>query len=180
MTPTIPTAVLNDCSNRTSADALASANTGAAPLPVVVADSFLTLHYRITLVKEGQLLGDFLNTFDDKPATLLMGAGQLSPALEAGLMGLAQGTHTVIELPAGVAFGQRNADMMQRVSMTLLRTEAELGTAFEVGDLIEFNAAQGRMAGAIVALDDTAALMDFNHPLAGQAVAFEVKVLAVL
>lgn len=146
----------------------------------VQADSFLTLHYRVTLIQNGELLGDFLSTFDEKPATLLMGSGQLAPALEAALIGLAEGTHTTIELPEGAAFGPRNPEMVQRVSLKLLKTEAELGTTFEIGDLVEFNAAKGRMAGTIVNLDADAALMDFNHPLAGQAVAFEVKLIAVL
>jgi FKBP-type peptidyl-prolyl cis-trans isomerase SlpA len=152
----------------------------APVLATVQADSFLTLHYRVTLVNEGVFLGDFLNTFDEKPATLLMGSGQLAPALEAALMGLPEGTHKTIQLPAGLAFGERNQELVQRVSLKLLKTEAELGTQFEVGDLVEFNAAKGRMAGTIISFDDEAALMDFNHPLAGQAVAFEVKLVAVL
>jgi FKBP-type peptidyl-prolyl cis-trans isomerase SlpA len=149
-------------------------------LPTVQADSFLTLHYRVTLIQNGELLGDFLNTFDEKPATLMMGSGQLAPALEDALIGLEQGVHTTVELSEGVAFGERNPEMVQRVSLKLLKAEAELGTAFEVGDLVEFNANKGRMAGTIVSFDDEAALMDFNHPLAGQAVAFEVKLIAVL
>jgi FKBP-type peptidyl-prolyl cis-trans isomerase SlpA len=149
-------------------------------LPTVQADSFLTLHYRVTLIQNGELLGDFLNTFDEKPATLLIGSGQLAPALEDALLGLAQGVHTTVELPAGIAFGERNPEMVQRVSLKLLKAEAELGTTFEMGDLVEFNANKGRMAGTIVSFDDEAALMDFNHPLAGQAVAFEVKLIAVL
>jgi FKBP-type peptidyl-prolyl cis-trans isomerase SlpA len=149
-------------------------------LPTVQADSFLTLHYRVTLIQNGELLGDFLSTFDEKPATLLMGSGQLAPALEDALIGLAQGVHTTVELPAGSAFGERNLEMVQRVSLKLLKAEAELGTTFEVGDLVEFNANKGRMAGTIVSFDTEAALMDFNHPLAGQAVAFEVKLIAVL
>jgi FKBP-type peptidyl-prolyl cis-trans isomerase SlpA len=152
----------------------------ATERPTVQADSFLTLHYRVTLIQNGELLGDFLNTFDEKPATLLMGSGQLAPALENALIGLEQGVHTTVELPAGNAFGERNPAMVQRVSLKLLKAEAELGTTFEVGDLVEFNANKGRMAGTIVSFDKEAALMDFNHPLAGQAVAFEVKLIAVL
>ena len=157
-------------------------NTATAHVTVQT-DSFLTLHYRVTLVSggaEAAFLGDFLNTFDEKPATLLMGSGQLAPALENALIGLPQGTHTTIDLPAGAAFGERNPDMVQRVSLKLLKAEAELGAEFEVGDLVEFNAAKGRMAGTIIRFDDEAAVMDFNHPLAGQAVAFEVKLIAVL
>jgi FKBP-type peptidyl-prolyl cis-trans isomerase SlpA len=146
----------------------------------VQTDSFLTLNYRITLIKKDELLGDFLSTFDEKPATLLMGAGQLSPALETALIGLSQGTHTTIHLPEGVAFGEHNAQMIQRVSMDLLKSEAALDAVFEAGDIIEFNTQQGRMAGTIISLDDVTALIDFNHPLAGQAIAFEVQLISVL
>ncbi len=149
-------------------------------MPIVQIDSFLTLNYRITLIKKGELLGDFLSTFDEKPATLLMGSGQLSPALEAALVGLSQGTHTTVHLLEGIAFGEHNVQMVQRVSMDLLKSEAALGAVFEVGDIIEFNTQKGRMAGTIISLDDTAALMDFNHPLAGQAIAFEVQLISVL
>ena len=150
-------------------------------LPIVLADSFLTLHYRVTLVQDDALLGDFLNTFDDKPATLLMGSGQLSPGLESALIGLHQGTHTTIDIAPNVAFGERNPELIQRVSRKLLQQEAALGTDFELGDVVEFNAPKGgRMAGVLKSLDAETALFDFNHPLAGQAVQFEVKVISVL
>ena len=66
--------------------------------------SFLTLHYRLA-GPDGQ---DVVNTFADKPATLSLGAGQLAPAIEAHLIGLAEGAHESFELPAGAAFGPRN------------------------------------------------------------------------
>lgn len=166
----------SNTSNMTSITPISTSNN----MFIVQTDSFLTLNYRISLIKKGELLGDFLSTFDEKPATLLMGAGQLSPALEAVLVGLSQGTHTTIHLPEGVAFGEHNAQMVQRVSMDLLKSEAAVDVVFEEGDIIEFNTQQGRMAGTIISLDGVAALMDFNHPLAGQAIAFEVQLISVL
>jgi FKBP-type peptidyl-prolyl cis-trans isomerase SlpA len=64
--------------------------------PTVQADSFLTLHYRLSGAS-----GDVINTFTGKPATLSLGTGELAPAVEAKLLGLAEGTHTTFELPAG-------------------------------------------------------------------------------
>jgi len=52
-------------------------------LPRVQAGSFLTLHYRL-----GGSGGDIINTFEGKPATLSLGTGELSPAMEACLIGL--------------------------------------------------------------------------------------------
>jgi FKBP-type peptidyl-prolyl cis-trans isomerase SlpA len=151
----------------------------ACALPTITADSFVTLHYRISLTAEGA--GDFLNTFVDKPATLQMGAGQLAPELEAKLLGLAQGAHAVFEMPAGSAYGQRSAELLQRVSRKLLAEQSELGTQFSPGDVVEFAApGGGRYAGVLKEIDAAGALFDFNHPLAGQALRFEVKVLGVL
>ncbi|MBY0233605.1 MAG: FKBP-type peptidyl-prolyl cis-trans isomerase, partial [Burkholderiaceae bacterium] len=92
--------------------------------PTVQAASFLTLHYRLA----GPDGGDVINTFADKPATLTLGTGELSPAIEARLLGLAEGTRTQFELAAGEAFGDRNPELLQRVKLSLLR---ELGAADE-------------------------------------------------
>ena len=52
---------------------------------------------------------------------------------------------------------------------------------YQPGDLVEFPAPDGsRFAGVLKEQDETGALFDFNHPLAGKAVRFEVKLLGVL
>ncbi|MDP3170040.1 MAG: FKBP-type peptidyl-prolyl cis-trans isomerase, partial [Polaromonas sp.] len=78
--------------------------------------SFLTLHYRMA----GPDGADIINTFDGKPATLSLGTGELSPAIEQRLLGLPEGTRTTFELPAGEAFGERNPDLLQWVARKLL------------------------------------------------------------
>jgi FKBP-type peptidyl-prolyl cis-trans isomerase SlpA len=150
-------------------------------MPQIQADSFLTLHYRL-----GGPAGDIINTFNDKPATLSLGAGELSPAVEQRLLGLEEGVRTTFALPAGEAFGPRNPDMVQWVAAKLL---AELGDPHEryaAGDVVQFPTPDGAgsYAGAVVQLDgdakDGRVLFDFNHPLAGQPVTFEVHVIGVL
>lgn len=146
--------------------------------PHVIADSYLTLHYRVgVLESNGE---DIISTFDARPATLQLGAGQLSPALEARLIGLSQGAHRVFELASGVAFGPRNPDLVQRVARKLLEQESAT-TDYVPGDVVEFNApGGGRYAGVFRAIDNDYATFDFNHPLAGQAVRFEVEILEIL
>ena len=61
--------------------------------PVVTPGAFLTLHYRLA----GPDGGDVINTFNEKPATLSLGSNELAPAIQARLIGLAEGTRTVIE-----------------------------------------------------------------------------------
>jgi FKBP-type peptidyl-prolyl cis-trans isomerase SlpA len=147
--------------------------------------SFLTLHYR--LAGPG---GDIINTFKDKPATLTLGSGELSPAVEKRLVGLEEGAHATFEIPAGEAFGDRSPEMIQWVARSLLERMGDPDEQYQVGDVVQFPTPDGlaSYAGAVrqVGKDGDgdgrtdAVLFDFNHPLAGQPVTFEVQVIGVL
>ncbi len=156
-------------------------------LPRVVPGSFLTLHYRLS-----GPAGDIINTFNDKPATLSLGTGELSPAVEACLLGLEEGVRQTFSLPAGAAFGERNPQMQQWVAAKLLKSLGDPGEQYRVGDVVQFSTPDGKgsYAGAVlqVGADGPVAgapsadsvLFDFNHPLAGQPVTFEVHLIGVL
>ncbi len=139
-------------------------------------ESHVTLHYRLTL-PDGR---DVVNTFTSKPATLLIGAQQIAPPLEAILLGLETGCHSVFQLQSEEAFGARNPDLIQKVSLNLLRSHNVDIANYQAGDIVEFNATEGRFAGVLKEIEDTAALFDFNHPLAGQALTFEVQIIGIL
>ena len=140
--------------------------------------SFLTLHYRLS----GPDGNAVVNTFGDKPATLSLGAGQLSPAIEARLIGLPEGAHQSFTLPAGAAFGDRNPSMLQRVKLSLLHEMGDPDATYGVGDVVQFPTPdrQGAYAGVVREAGDDWLLFDFNHPLAGLPVSFEVQVLGVM
>lgn len=154
---------------------------GSFPAPRVQPGSFLTLHYRLAGPQ-----GDIINTFADKPATLTLGSGELSPAVEQRLLGLEEGLRATFEIPAGEAFGPRNPEMLQWVSRQLLRDMGDPDEQYHVGDVVQFPTPDGlgSYAGAVqqVGRDGApdAVLFDFNHPLAGQPVTFEVQLVGVL
>jgi FKBP-type peptidyl-prolyl cis-trans isomerase SlpA len=140
--------------------------------------SFLTLHYRLA----GPDGADVVNTFDDKPATLSLGTGQLSPAIERHLVGLHEGERAAFDLPAGAAFGQRSPELLQRVKRSFLQELGDADADYTVGDVVEFPTpdGRGRYAGVVRETGTDWILFDFNHPLAGRAVRFEVQLLGVL
>ena len=144
----------------------------------VHAGSFLTLHYRLA----GPDGADLINTFADQPATLSLGTGELAPAMEQHLLGLAEGTHTSFELPAGEAFGKRNPELLQRVKRTMLNQLGDPDEQYSVGDVVQFPTpdGQGAYAGVVRDVADDSLLFDFNHPLAGRPVTFEVHLIGVL
>ena len=140
--------------------------------------SFLTLHYRLA----GPDGGVVIDTFDDKPATLSLGAGELAPAMEARLIGLAEGARESFELGAGEAFGPRNPELLQRVKLSLLHELGDPDQTYRAGDVVQFPTpdGQGSYAGMVREVGPDWLLFDFNHPLAGQPVRFDVHVIGVL
>jgi FKBP-type peptidyl-prolyl cis-trans isomerase SlpA len=144
---------------------------------VVTPSSYLTLHYRLSTKEKAEII----STFHGNPATLQLGMGQLAPALEQQLLGLSEGAHHVVELPPEQAFGMRNPDLVQHISRATLQENSALNENYEVGDSVEFAApAGGRFAGVLKSIDADSALFDFNHPLAGQELIFEVRIIGIL
>ena len=147
--------------------------------------SHLTLHYRLAGPD-----GDIINTFDGKPSTMPLGTGALSPALEERLIGLEEGARVKFEINPGEAFGDRNPEMMQWVPRKLLVQVGDRNTSYKVGDVVKFPTpdGMGQYAGSVRELggdedgdgQPDRLLLDFNHPLAGQPVTFEVQVIGVI
>ena len=140
--------------------------------------SFLTLHYRLAHA-EG---ADLVNTFNDKPATLSLGTGELAPAIEVRLIGLPEGARVSFDMAAGEAFGDRNPALLQRVKRSLLDELGGVDKHYASGDVVQFPMPDGRgsYAGLVREVGTDWLLFDFNHPLAGAALRFEVHVIGVL
>ena len=146
--------------------------------PTVVESSFVTLHYRIRLTEGDKVI---VSTFEDKPATLQLGAGQLAHGLEQCILGMQMGQRDTFLLDAAQGYGLSNPDLFRPVSKTLLNQYAETDTTFEPGDFVHFPAPDGgQFAGTVVQERETDILFDFNHPLAGKPLTFEVQLIGVM
>lgn len=162
-------------------DRLESRQSRRKPIPILNAvrpGSFLTLHYRLA----GPDGRDLVNTFDERPATLSIGSGELAPAIESRLIGMAEGDRATFDLAAGEAFGERNPQLVQRVARRLLDELGDPDETYAIGDVVSFPTpdGQGEYAGVVREVGEDWLEFDFNHPLAGQAVRFEVQLIGVL
>jgi FKBP-type peptidyl-prolyl cis-trans isomerase SlpA len=143
------------------------------PTETVRAGNLITLHYRVATGDDTELV----STFDSTPATLQLGSGELAPTLEHCLIGIAVGERHVFLLEAEQAFGSHNPQLMQRMARSALPPDASP----ELHGLIEFAAPGGdKFTGIVRELDDEGVLVDFNHPLAGKPVRFEVEIIGIL
>lgn len=141
--------------------------------------SHVTLHFRLTL-GDGQVVFD---TFDDKPATIQVGEGQIAPALERCLIALKEGDERSYDLEPDDGFGARNPQLVQKISKSLLDRYANKEDPVAPGDVVEFPTPDGR-GGRVAAIfkcwEGDAAVFDFNHPLAGQSMKFDVRIIGLL
>lgn len=107
--------------------------------------------------------------------TYLHGHGHIVPGLEQAMEGHVAGDTFEVNLTPENGYGERDESKKMEVPID------QLPPGIKVGDMLQAQAPNGAVMPLTVAsLDDEQAIMDANHPLAGETLTFEVEVLAVL
>jgi FKBP-type peptidyl-prolyl cis-trans isomerase SlpA len=137
----------------------------------IAAATQVTLHFAIRLEN-----GDVVDsTFDKQPAIFKVGDGNLLPGFEQALYGLKAGDKRSLPIAPEQGFGQPNPQNVQVMPRSQFK-DMELGE----GLLVIFNdAANAELPGMVQSFDDNQVSVDFNHPLAGKTLSFEVEIIAV-
>lgn len=136
-------------------------------------DSSVLFHFSIKL-EDGSVADS--TALHGKPARLRMGDGSLTDSFEQCLLGLQQGEAKSFTLAPEQAFGLSNPDNIYHLD------RAKFGADMEpkVGTIMIFDQPNGgELPGIIRAVEGMSVTVDFNHPLAGHTVTFEVEILAV-
>lgn len=111
-----------------------------------------------------------------KPALFRLGDGSLSQGLEKELLGLKAGDKHGFTLAPEDAFGTVSPDLIQYFSR---RDFIEAGEP-EIGTIMLFSGMGGsEMPGVIREISGDSITVDFNHPLAGHRVQFDLEVLEI-
>lgn len=137
--------------------------------------SRVRLHFSVSLPNGTPIDSTFARS---TPVELVMGDGSLLEGFEKVLNGLKVGDTRVAHLPPSEAFGEWNADNVQkfRAAQFALTTD----TPPLVGEMIEFADKSGAaVVGVVKSANDDWIEVDFNHPLAGQDVMFKVQIFSV-
>ncbi len=138
----------------------------------IVLHSKVLLHYRIALT-DGTVIED---SFDDEPAEIRMGQDELPEGMELALYGLKTGERQTLTLTPEQCFGVRDEDNIHTMPLSdfPLELPPEVGLTFAFG-----TEDGGEVSGTVRAIGDDKVEVDFNHPLAGQSLVFEVEILDI-
>ncbi|MFT4872318.1 FKBP-type peptidyl-prolyl cis-trans isomerase [Congregibacter sp.] len=113
------------------------------------------------------------SNFGGEAVSFAIGDGSLLPGFERRLTGMQAGERKLFQVPPEDAFGQPNENNVQRVPRKGFDDEFEL----ELGLVCSFaDAAGGELPGMVIAFDETEVTVDFNHPLAGHTILFDVQI----
>lgn len=130
----------------------------------------IALHYKLSNPGGAELI----STFAADPVKITLGQNQLSVGLEKLLVGSEPGKRYRHHLAAGMAFGFKDASLIQKIPLA----EFEKQTLLEQDNLIEFTLPSGEIVtGTLIEKDGDAAIVDFNHPLVDRELIFEFEVL---
>ncbi|SFT57691.1 FKBP-type peptidyl-prolyl cis-trans isomerase [Halomonas saccharevitans] len=131
----------------------------------------VTLHFTLSL-EDGTVVD---STRDKAAATFKVGDGNLPPGFEHPFKGLSTGESGTFEITPEHAFGQHNPQNIQMLKRDDFESDEP-----EVGMVMSFaDAAGGELPGVIKSIEGEQVEVDFNHPLAGRTLTFEVEVLDV-
>ncbi len=135
-------------------------------------DSEVLMHF--TLRMEGGMVVE--SSRESEPLQFRMGDGSLVSGLERALYGLRRGSVQTLEIEPQDAFGFPDPANVHALSIHDFPHDMSL----EAGLIVNFTTPTGdELPGTVVEVDDEQVLVDFNHPLCGHAISFEVEILAV-
>ena len=136
--------------------------------------SRISLHFAL-LMPGGEEID---TTRRGKPAALTLGDGNLLPGFESALLGLSAGDDAQLIVPAEQAFGERVEANVRLLAKTLF-AEFTSEEPLEPGLVVSFQAPDGELPGVVKAVYDDTVQVDFNHPLSGSDITFDVSILSV-
>ncbi|MBE03233.1 peptidylprolyl isomerase [Marinobacter lutaoensis] len=132
----------------------------------------VTLHFALR-IQGGEVVD---STFDKDAPSLEIGDGNLPENFEAYLMGMKAGDRKTVVVPPEKGFGQHNPSNIQ----TFKRHDFSADMVLEPGVVVSFaDARQQELPGVVTRVEGDEVDVDFNHPLAGRTLEFEVAILDV-
>ncbi|RDE18494.1 peptidylprolyl isomerase [Motiliproteus coralliicola] len=130
----------------------------------------VSLHFTIEM-EDGQVVD---STREKSPASFEFGDGNLLPGFEKALEGLSAKEQARLRIAPEQGFGMPNPNNVQRFSVNDFN-EMEL----EPGLMISFADPSGELPGVVQSIEGDKVMVDFNHPLAGRMLFFDVEILSV-
>ncbi len=130
------------------------------------------VHYKGTL-NDGTV---FDSSYDrNETIEFTVGSGQMIPGFDAAVNGMTVGEKKTVNLEVNEAYGERIDEAVREVPKTSFPEDFE----FETGVVVEGSINGNQVRGSIEEVSDESVIIDFNHPMAGQPLNFEIELVEI-
>jgi FKBP-type peptidyl-prolyl cis-trans isomerase SlyD len=141
----------------------------------IEANKVVTFHFRLSEAEQG-LVED---SHDGQPAVYLHGHQGLIDGLENALAGKKVGDQFSVTLPPEQAYGLRQDNAVQRVSINHVISHSKRPVRYKPGMVVHLNTKDGPREVVVLKAGLKSLDVDLNHPLAGKTLTFDIEVLDV-
>ena len=138
----------------------------------VRANDRVTIHYTGTLAS-----GEVFDSSDGHdPLVFTAGVGEVIPGFDQAVLGMEEGQEKTVTIPPEEAYGPRQEELLLEIPREELPAEMnpQVGEIYQMGqepDMV--------MEAQVVAVDHESITLDANHPLAGEALTFRLRLVAI-
>ncbi|OYT12193.1 MAG: peptidylprolyl isomerase [Bacteroidetes bacterium 4572_112] len=146
---------------------------------MIAKNKVVSLHY---VLKEGTKEGEVIEeTAGQEPMVFLYGVGQMIPKFEDEINGKTKGDKAEFGIKAAEAYGELDESAVITLPIDVFKNEGAVDLEMlKVGNVLPMQDGDGnRMDGIVTDVDEKEVKMDFNHPMAGKDLYFEIEVVEV-
>jgi len=118
----------------------------------------------------------FDSSVGSDPLEFTIGAGQLIPGFDNGVIGMVIGDKKTVTIPAAEAYGERNEELV----LDVVKSQLPTGIDPQVGHMLQSQQADGNLINMVIThVNEAGVTVDANPPLAGKTLIFEIELVAV-
>ena len=137
----------------------------------VVKGNRVKVHYRGTLDDGSEFDSSYVR---EEPLEFVVGSGQLISGFDNGVIGMNQGEKKTVVITSDEAYGVRREELVREYSKSNFPPDFE----FELGTPVQTSTENGPLFAIISSVKDEVIDVDFNHPLAGQNLTFDIELIS--
>ncbi|MCI5148062.1 MAG: peptidylprolyl isomerase [Candidatus Electrothrix sp. MAN1_4] len=142
--------------------------------PVALTDT-VTVTYTASLET-----GEVIEKRDEKnPATVSIGSGALCKAVEACLFGMEPGQSRIIRVEPEDAYGVHHTELVQQIPLAHFQGKLDPKLGMVLSLSVERDGQQHKVPATITEVHDDSIMVDYNHPLAGRVIVYEVLLVSI-
>lgn len=131
------------------------------------------VHYTGTLTDGSEFDSSYKR---NEPIQFQSGSGQMIPGFDEAVIGMSIGEKKTINIPSAMAYGEQLTENFLEVSKESFPPEF----TFVEGEMVQGKTETGQpLQATILEIKENSVILDFNHPLAGEDLNFDIELVSI-